>query len=74
MSLEECKLVVFGEGGVGKSALTFQLVRNIFVQDYDPTIEDSYRKQVSFIDFYGRLQGEPKNLLRFFGENFSQIA
>uniref|UniRef100_A0A914E312 small monomeric GTPase n=1 Tax=Acrobeloides nanus TaxID=290746 RepID=A0A914E312_9BILA len=46
MSLEECKLVVFGEGGVGKSALTFQLVRNIFVQDYDPTIEDSYRKQV----------------------------
>jgi GTPase KRas len=29
---------------VGKSALTIQLIQNHFVDEYDPTIEDSYRK------------------------------
>ncbi|XP_045147643.1 ras-related protein Rap-1b-like [Echinops telfairi] len=33
-------------GGVGNSALTVQFVQRIFVEKYDPTIEDSYRKQV----------------------------
>ena len=33
---------------MGKSALTIQLIQNHFVDEYDPTIEDSYRKQVSF--------------------------
>lgn len=42
----EYKLVVVGAGGVGKSALTIQLIQNHFVDEYDPTIEDSYRKQV----------------------------
>ena len=28
--------------GVGKSALTIQFFQKMFVQDYDPTIEDSY--------------------------------
>ena len=36
----------FSAGGVGKSALTIQLIQNHFVDEYDPTIEDSYRKQV----------------------------
>ena len=40
------KLVVMGGGAVGKSSLTIQLVANHFVEEYDPTIEDSYRKQV----------------------------
>ena len=31
---------------MGKSALTIQLIQNHFVEEYDPTIEDSYRKQV----------------------------
>lgn len=36
------KLVVVGDGGVGKSALTIQFFQKLFVEDYDPTIEDSY--------------------------------
>lgn len=43
--LKEYKLVVVGGGGVGKSALTIQLIQSHFVDEYDPTIEDSYRKQ-----------------------------
>merc|ERR1712183_498792 len=45
-TMTEYKLVVVGGGGVGKSALTIQLIQNHFVDEYDPTIEDSYRKQV----------------------------
>jgi hypothetical protein len=33
-------------GGVGKSCLTAQFVQNIWIESYDPTIEDSYRKQM----------------------------
>ncbi|KAJ3444362.1 ras-like protein rasd [Anaeramoeba flamelloides] len=44
--MTEYKLVVVGGGGVGKSALTIQLVQSHFVDEYDPTIEDSYRRQV----------------------------
>lgn len=38
------KIVVLGAGGVGKSALTVQFVQGIYIESYDPTIEDSYRK------------------------------
>lgn len=37
---------VLGTGGVGKSALTLRFVRDFFVQNWDPTIEDAYRKPV----------------------------
>jgi GTPase KRas len=40
------KLVTLGAGSVGKSALTMQFIQNHFVTTYDPTVEDSYRKQV----------------------------
>ncbi|KAF1757615.1 hypothetical protein GCK72_014071 [Caenorhabditis remanei] len=42
--MKEFKIVVLGNGGVGKSALTLQYVQGIFVHNYDATIEDSYRK------------------------------
>jgi len=35
-----------GNAGVGKSAVTVQFVSGIFIEVYDPTIEDSYRKYV----------------------------
>ena len=40
---EEFRIVVIGDGGVGKSATTVRLLENKFVEEYDPTIEDSYR-------------------------------
>eukprot|EP00483_Globobulimina_turgida_P000273 UN00273 len=43
--IPEYKIVVLGGGGVGKSALTIRLVSDDFLEEYDPTIEDSYRKQ-----------------------------
>eukprot|EP00727_Mastigamoeba_balamuthi_P006426 m51a1_g2403 putative ras gtpase (199) ;mRNA; f:766910-768049 len=47
MSVEQYKVVVVGDGGVGKTAITIQLVHNHFLQDYDPTIESSYKKMLS---------------------------
>ncbi|EPQ32246.1 uncharacterized protein PFL1_00443 [Pseudozyma flocculosa PF-1] len=45
--MKEARVVIMGGGGVGKSALTVQFVRNVFVSTYDPTIEDTYRKMLS---------------------------
>ena len=42
--MTEYKIVVFGAGGVGKSAITIQLVQGRFVKHYDTTIEDNYRR------------------------------
>jgi small GTP-binding protein len=39
------KIVVVGGGAVGKSAITVQYISHHFVECYDPTIEDSYKKQ-----------------------------
>jgi small GTP-binding protein len=42
----EFKVVVLGSGGVGKSALTVRFVSGSFIERYDPTIEDFYRKEI----------------------------
>ncbi|KAK9722088.1 RAS2 protein [Basidiobolus ranarum] len=39
-------MVLLGDGGVGKTALTLQLCSAHFVETYNPTIENVYRKQV----------------------------
>lgn len=44
--MREYKVVVLGSGGVGKSALTVKFVLGRFVERYDPTIEDFYRKEI----------------------------
>ncbi|KAF2083960.1 putative ras small monomeric GTPase [Saccharata proteae CBS 121410] len=46
MSQREYHIVVLGSGGVGKSCLTAQFVQNVWIESYDPTIEDSYRKAI----------------------------
>ena len=44
--MRDYKLVVLGAGGVGKSCLTVQFVQGVYLDSYDPTIEDSYRKTI----------------------------
>lgn len=59
-NLPTYKLVVVGDGGVGKSALTIQFFQKIFVPDYDPTIEDSYLKHTEIDGQWAILDGEWK--------------
>lgn len=40
------KVIMVGSGGVGKSALTLQFMYDEFVEDYEPTKADSYRKKI----------------------------
>ena len=39
------KVIMAGPGGVGKSALTLQFMYDEFVEDYEPTKADNYRKK-----------------------------
>ncbi|KAF9565434.1 hypothetical protein CPC08DRAFT_684003 [Agrocybe pediades] len=44
--MRQFNVVVLGAGGVGKSALTVRFVRDVFVETYDPTIEEEFRRTV----------------------------
>uniref|UniRef100_A0A5K3FVI6 Small monomeric GTPase n=1 Tax=Mesocestoides corti TaxID=53468 RepID=A0A5K3FVI6_MESCO len=46
VKMREFKVVVLGDGGVGKSALTVRFVTGKYEEKYDPTIEDFYRKEI----------------------------
>ena len=46
MAANTYKLVMLGGGAVGKSAITVQLVSGVFVQMYNPTIEDSFNTTI----------------------------
>jgi GTPase KRas protein len=38
---------VIGSGGVGKSCLTVRFLKDEFTSEYDPTVEENYRKTVT---------------------------
>ena len=44
---KELKIVILGDGGVGKTSLTYQFVYHYFIQKYDPCIEESYKTTVT---------------------------
>ncbi|OQR76458.1 ras-related protein Ral-A-like [Tropilaelaps mercedesae] len=44
--LEMHKVIMVGSGGVGKSALTLQFMYGEFIEDYEPTKADMYRRKV----------------------------
>lgn len=43
----EYKIIIMGSCRVGKSALTLRFIHDIFLEKYDPTIEDSYRTTIN---------------------------
>jgi GTPase SAR1 family protein len=56
----DIKIAVLGASLVGKSALTYRFINNMFPTDHDTTIEDTYRFKLN-IDGKDFLLG--KNLL-----------
>ncbi|KIK63212.1 hypothetical protein GYMLUDRAFT_242257 [Collybiopsis luxurians FD-317 M1] len=45
--MHQFKVVVLGAGGVGKSALTVRFIQDKFLEHYDPTIEEAYRRPIT---------------------------
>ncbi|KAL9646474.1 hypothetical protein ABK040_006470 [Willaertia magna] len=68
---QEYKFVIVGSGGIGKSAYTVQFIQGNFVEQYDPTIEDSYRKQVRVpnVPEYGILDDRYSESLKSVSKN-----
>ena len=47
-SISVYKVILLGAGGVGKSALTYQFMFGEFLEEYEPTKADSFRKKTVF--------------------------
>lgn len=43
-------ILVLGDGGVGKSSVTLRFITNGYTDEYEPTIEDFYRKTIRVDD------------------------
>eukprot|EP01103_Thecamoeba_quadrilineata_P013855 TRINITY_DN396_c0_g2_i1.p1 TRINITY_DN396_c0_g2~~TRINITY_DN396_c0_g2_i1.p1 ORF type:complete len:192 (-),score=22.19 TRINITY_DN396_c0_g2_i1:170-745(-) len=76
--IHEHKIIVVGAGGAGKSALTQMFMYGNFVEEYDPTTADSYRKiittdgekcQLDILDTAGQEEYMRDNYYRL-GEGF----
>lgn len=52
------KVVMVGEGGVGKSAVTLMFMYGDFVEEYEPTKVDSYRKKLTIDEKSGPCQAD----------------
>ena len=40
------RIVIIGEGGVGKSCITLQFINDSFVEEYEPTMEGKRRRSL----------------------------
>ncbi|EFP10460.1 CRE-RAL-1 protein [Caenorhabditis remanei] len=73
------KVIMVGTGGVGKSALTLQFMYDEFVEEYEPTKADSYRKKVVLdgeecsIDILDTAGQEDYSAIRQFQTFFLQV-
>lgn len=47
------KFVIVGSTGIGKSSFVIQFVQNVYIEDYDPTVEDVYTTKI-------KIKGLPK--------------
>ncbi|PIK41859.1 putative circularly permutated Ras protein 1-like isoform X2 [Apostichopus japonicus] len=53
----EYRIAILGSGGVGKSAIVIRLTQDTFLNDYDPTIEESFRTTIT-------VKGIPKDKIQ----------
>jgi len=73
MPAKQRKIAVMGSRSVGKSSLAIQFVQGQFVDSYDPTIENTFTKNLKYkgqeyevlvVDTAGRVQHFPDAVQR----------
>ncbi|XP_033634953.1 ras-like protein family member 12 [Asterias rubens] len=71
MIVPEYKIALLGSLGVGKSALTVKFITRRFINEYDPTLEDTYSKedvidnQTMLVRLMDTAHGDAENLERY---------
>jgi small GTP-binding protein len=50
MALQVPRLVVLGDGGVGKTCIITRYVRDMFYEDYAPTLEAHYKADIKLVN------------------------